>query len=101
MHLMLLSCFSFSHQIHVLEPREGALFFKMMEMHVSGDGDKVAALVSKFRIGFTEKGCGYITGCFITVTVSPLHAHLLGSFRFFLHATDCEWNTPNAWLKAI
>lgn len=76
--------------IHLLEPREGALFFKMMEMHMSGDGDKIAILVFKFQIGFIEKICGYITRCFITVIVSPLHAHLLVSFEFFLRSIDHE-----------
>lgn len=87
--------------IYLLEPREGALFFKMMEMHVSGDGDKIAILVFKFQIGFIEKICGYITRCFITVIVSPLHAHLLVSFEFFLRSIDHEWNTPSIWLKAV
>lgn len=71
-----------THPIHFLEPREGALFFKMMEMHVSGDGDKIAILVFKFQIRFIEKICGYIIRCFINVIVSPLHTHLLGSFEF-------------------
>lgn len=105
--LMLLCAFFFgfsptlSPQIHPLEPQEGALFFKMMEMHVSGDEDKIAISVLRFQIGFIEKICGYITRCFITVVVSPLHAHLLGSFEFVLRSVDHQWSTARIWLKEV